>query len=67
MLNWVVNEHVFAEEDLRNQKITFPEATAGPDRDCRKRNRALLSLNSPLLRVRLKPGGKPSFKENCIK
>ena len=30
MLNWVVNEHVFGEEDLGKQKITFPKATTEP-------------------------------------
>lgn len=67
MLNWVVNEHVlFAEEDLGNEKISFPEAAARPDQDCRKGNSAaFLRLRS--LNVRLKPGGGPSFKGNCIK
>lgn len=65
MLNWVVNEHVFCEEDLRNQKITFPEATTEPNQDCGKGNgAALLSLQSPALNERLKLGGRPSFKGN---
>lgn len=68
MLNWVVNEHVFGEEDLGNQKITFPEATTGPKQDRRKENSAaLLSLQSPSLNERLKPGGRTSYKGNCIK
>lgn len=51
ILNWVVNEHVFGEEDLGNQKITFSEASTGPDQECRKADgAALLRLKSLLLR-----------------
>lgn len=65
MLNWVVNEHVFGEDDLRYRKTTFPEATTGPNQDCSKGNGAApLSLQSPALNKRLKLGGRPSFKGN---
>lgn len=51
ILNWVVNEHVFGEEDLGNRKITSTEASTGPDLDCRKADgAALLRLKSPLLK-----------------
>lgn len=52
-LNWLVNEHVFGEEDLRNQKITFPEVlftrvTTGPGQDGRAgKERVLLFCVSP--------------------
>lgn len=62
MLNWVVNENAFGEEDLGNQEITFSEATNKPDEDGKRGNRAaLFSVRSASRNEKHKPGGRPSF------
>lgn len=50
MLNWVVNEHVFCEEDLGNQKITFPRGDNGAQPGLQERKRCC-SFESPIHRT----------------